>query len=137
MDYYALLKGLSREAKTNSKLKEQNIVVRIIITIIFIPLFVAFFFGKLGFWFTNFFFKMLAAPADYLDKWLKAEKEGVQHATQAVIYFVALPTVFSFHVLLSLNAFSFFFQWFGLQIQAYILTLGGTKWQPFITEAQF
>ena len=86
---------------------------------------------------TNFFFKMLAAPADYLDKWLKAEKEGVQHATQAVIYLVALPTVFGFQVLLSLNAFSFFFQWFFLQIQAYILTLGGTKWQPFITEAKF
>ena len=137
MNYYALLKGLSNEVKTNSKLKEQNIVVRIILTIIFIPIFIGFFFGKIGFWLTNFFFKMLAAPADYLDKWIKAEREGVQHATQAIIYLIALPTIFGIQVMLSFNAVSFFFQWFSLQIQAYIITLGGTKWQPFINEAQF
>jgi hypothetical protein len=40
-------------------------------------------------------------------------------------------------VALSFNAIAFYFQWFGIQIVAYILTLGGIKWQPFITEATF
>ena len=137
MNYAALLKNLSKEAKTNSNLKKMNIIGRIILTIIFIPLFIAFFFSKIGFWLTMFFYKMVAAPAEYLNKWLEAEREGVQHATQAVIYFVCLPTIFSFQITLSINAISFFMQWFCLQIQAFILTLGGTKWQPFITEASF
>lgn len=137
MDYFALLKGLSKEVKENSKLKKMNIVVRIILTIIFIPLFVSFFFAKLGFWFTIFFFKMIASPAEYLGKWLDSQKDGIQHATQAVLYFVCLPTIFGLQVLLSFNALSFYMQWFGLQITAFILTLGGSKWQPFITEASF
>ena len=137
MNYSALLKGLSNEAKNKSLLKKLNIVVRIILTIIFIPLFVAFFFAKLGFWFTLFFYKMIAAPAEYLSKWLDSQKDGVHHATQAVMYFVCMPTIFGLQILLSFNAVSFYLQWFGLQICAFILTLGGTRWQPFISEATF
>ena len=137
MNYSALLNGLSNEVKNNSKLKKMNIVVRILLTIIFIPLFISFFFAKLFFWFTMFFFKMLAAPAEYLGRWLTDQKDGVQHATQAVMYFVCLPTIFGLQVVLSFNTFAFYLQWFGLQIQAFILTLGGARWQPFITEATF
>jgi hypothetical protein len=137
MNYSALLKALSIEAKTKSKLKKKNIVVRIILTIIFIPIFISFFFTKLGFWFLMFFFKMISAPADYLCKWLDSQKDGVQHATQAVLYLVCMPTIFGIQVALSFNAFAFYLQWFSLQIHAFILTLGGTKWQPFITEAKF
>ena len=95
MNYSALLKGLSNEVKTKSNLKKLHIAVRIILTIIFIPLIVGFFFAKLGFWFTMFMYKMIAAPAEYLNAWLEERKDGVQHTTQAVMYFTCLTTIFS------------------------------------------
>ena len=137
MNYSALLKGLTNEMKKHSNLKTLPILPRILLTIIFIPIFIAFFFSKIGFWFTMFLYKMISAPADHLHKWLTEQKDGVQHITQAVMYFVCLPTIFGFQVVLSFNAISFYLQWFGIQIQAFILTLGGVRWQPFVTEAVF
>ena len=139
MDYLKLLSGLKKEFLEAGRAKYQSlhIALRIIFTIIFIPLRVCFFFGRIGFWFTWFFFKALSAPVDYLQNWLKAQKEGVQHATQAVLYFICIPLIFTQQVTLAFNAFSFFFQWFGLMIQAYVLTLGAVRWQPVISEVTF
>jgi hypothetical protein len=139
MDYLKLLSGLKKEflEAGRAKYESLHIVLRIIFTIIFIPLRIGFFFGRIGFWFTWFFFKALSAPVDYLQKWLNSQKEGLQHATQAVLYFVCIPVIFTQHVTLAFNAFSFFFQWFGLMIQAYVLTLGAVRWQPVISEAKF
>ena len=86
MNYSALLNGLSNEVKNNSKLKKMNIVVRILLTIIFIPLFISFFFAKLFFWFTMFFFKMLAAPAEYLGRWLTDLSPKLHSKTDFVIH---------------------------------------------------
>ena len=48
-----------------------------------------------------------------------------------------MPFIFFQHVILAFNSFMFFFQWFGLMLQAYIMTLGKIKWQPVIFEAKF
>lgn len=139
MDYLKLLKGLKQEFIYAGKLKYEklNVVLRFILTIIFIPLRVSFFFARLGYWFTWFFFKAISAPVDYLQKWLKEQKEGIHHATQAVLYFVCLPFIFGQQVILAFSSFAFFFQWFGLMLSAYIMTLGAVRWQPVITEATF
>lgn len=139
MDYLKLLSGLKKEflEAGRAKYESMHIALRIIFTIIFIPLRIGFFFGRFGFWFTWFFFKAIAAPVDYLQKWLKTQKDEVQHATQAVLYVVCMPTIFAQQVMLAFNSFAFFFQWFGLMIQAYIMTLGAVRWQPVITEATF
>lgn len=139
MDYLKVLRSLKKEFKEAGKAKYEslNIVVRILLTIIFIPLRISFFFSRLFFWFTWFFFKGLAAPVDYLQTWLRKEKEGIAHATQAVLYFVCMPTIFSQQVLLAFNSFSFYFQWFGMMVVAYIMTLGAVRWQPVVTEATF
>ena len=137
MDYSKLIKDLTAEMKKGKTYKALPIALRIIFIILFIPLILSFLLSKLIFWFTIFFYKMLAAPAEHLHKWLTSQKDDVQHLTQAVMYIVCLPVIFGFQVALSFNAIAFFFQWFGIQIVAYILTLGGTRWQPFITEATF
>ena len=139
MDYLKLLKGLKNEffAAGKRKYESLNIVLRVIFTLIFIPLRISFFFARLFYWFTWFFFKALAAPVDYLQNWLKEQKEGIAHATQAVLYLICMPTVFSQQVLLAFNSFAFFFQWFGLMLSAYIMTLGEVRWQPVISEAKF
>ena len=139
MDYLKLLNNLKKEWKESGKAKYESlhIVLRVIFTIIFIPLRVSFFFGRIFFWFTWFFFKAISAPVDYLQNWLKSEREGIQHATQAVLYLICVPFIFMQQVTLAFNAFSFFFQWFGLMIEAYVLTLGAVRWQPVISEAKF
>ena len=139
MDYLKLLKGLKQEFIQAGKLKYENlnVVLRFILTIIFIPLRVSFFFARLGYWFTWFFFKAISAPVDYLQNWLNKQKEGLQHATQAVLYLVCMPTIFAQQVILAFNSFAFFFQWIGLMLGAYILTLGAVRWQPVISDAKY
>ena len=139
MDYLKLLNGLKKEFFEAGKAKYQslNIVLRIILTLFFIPMRVGFFFARLVYWFTWFFFKCLATPVDYLQSWLNGQKENIAPATQAILYLVCMPTIFAQQVLLACNAFAFFFQWFGLMINAYIMTLGAVRWQPVISEAKF
>jgi hypothetical protein len=139
MDYLKLLNGLKTEFFEAGKAKYEslNIVVRVLLTLVFIPLRVSFFFARLAYWFTWFFFKCLATPVDYLQSWLNTQKEGVHPATQAILYFVCIPTIFAQQIMLAMNAFAFFFQWFGLMISAFVMTLGAVRWQPVISEAVF
>ena len=139
MDYLKLLNGLKEEffAVNEEKYNSLNIVVRTLLTLIFIPLRISFFFGRLMYWFTWFFFKCFATPVDYLQAWLNKQQEGIHPASQAVLYFCCIPTIFAQHVLLAFAAFSFFFQWFSLMLSAYIMTLGAVRWQPVISEATF
>ena len=37
----------------------------------------------------------------------------------------------------ALTATLFYFQWFGLMLNVYLVTLGGVKWQPFLLEAKY
>ena len=139
MDYLKLLKGLKDEffAAGKRKYESLNIVLRVIFTLIFIPLRISFFFARLGYWFTWFFFKCFATPVDYLQTWLNKQQEGIHPAAQAVLYFCCIPVIFAQQVMLAYNAFAFFFQWFGLMLSAYIMTLGKVRWQPVISEATF
>ena len=139
MDYLKLLHSLKEEFFEAGRERYQNMFIlwRLLLTIIFIPLRISFFFARLAYWFTWFFFKCLAAPVDYLQQWLNVQKQGIAHATQAVLYFICMPCIFSQQVLLALTAFGFFFQWFGLMLSAYIMTLGAVRWQPVISEASF
>lgn len=139
MDYISHLNGLKKEFIEAGKTRysSMNKFLSFLLTLIFIPMRVGFFFGRLFYWFTWFFFKALSSPVDYLQSWLKGQKDDVHHATQAVIYFVCLPFIFCQQVLLAFSAMSFFFQWFGLMLSAYIMTLGAVRWQPVISDAKF
>ena len=139
MDYLKLMHGLKKEffEAGREKYKSMFVLWRFLLTIIFIPMRIGFFFGRLGYWFTWFFFKCFSAPVDHLQSWLKAQKEGLAPATEAILYFICMPTIFAQQVLLALTAFAFFFQWFGLMLSAYIMTLGAVRWQPVISEATF
>ena len=82
MDYLKLLRGLKKEFIEAGKAKYEGlfIVWRLLLTLIFIPMRVGFFFARLAYWFTWFFFKCMATPVDYLQAWLKSQKDGIEHA---------------------------------------------------------
>ena len=139
MDYLKLLKGLTKEFKEAGKQKYKSVngLVAFICTIIFIPFRISFFFARLFFWFTWFFFKGFAAPVEYLEKWLKKQKEDLGDIAKAALVLVTIPTILWQQLVLAFTSLSFFFQWFGLMLSAYIMTLGAVRWQPVVTDAQY
>lgn len=137
MDYSKLINSLTAEMKKGIQYKRIPQPFKALLIVAMIPLIVSFVLSKFIYSVTLFFYKMISAPAEHLHRWLKDQKDEVHHATQAVMYFVCLPYIFLLQVLLSLNAFAFYFQWFFLMLQGYLLSLGGIKWQPIITEASF
>ena len=139
MDYLKLLQQFKKEYRTARKEKFETLspVIRIIAILFMIPFRIGFFFARIAYWLTWFFYKALSAPADYLQTWVKEQKEGLGQAPQTVMYLITLPFIFYQRIILAFNAFSFFFQWFGMMITAYIITLGAVKFQPVITDAKF
>lgn len=138
MNYAKLLKQLTTEMKTkNARWSKMKKGLKIFLIIVFIPFIVSFILSKIVFWLTMFFYQLLGAPAGHLHHWLHAEKDVVQPAAQAVLYLICMPVVFGLQVVLSLASFLFYVEWFVLQIIAFIVTLGGSKFQPFINEATF
>ena len=137
MDYTKLVNNLTAEMKKGVQYARMPKLLKIFMIVALFPLIITFVVSKFLYWVTLFFYKMISSPAEYLHEWLKKQKDDVKHATQAVMYWVCLPVVFGFQLLLSFSSLVFFFQWFFLMVQGYLLTLGGIKWQPFITEASF
>ena len=90
MDYLKLLRGLEKEFFEAGKAKYESlfIVWKILLTIIFIPVRVGFFFARLGYWFTWFFFKCLATPVEYLQKWLDKQQDGIHQGKALIVDFL-------------------------------------------------
>ena len=134
MDYAKQLKSLTLEMKKGAQFKRIPFPFNIPAIIAVIPFILGFVLAKIGFVLFIYLYKMVASPADYLHQWLKNQKDEVEHATQAVMYFVCLPTIFGMQVILAFFSFVMFIQWLIMMINAYLLTLGGIRWQPFIND---
>ena len=81
-----------------------------------------------------FSYKCVASASDYLECWLQDNRKGMHPATEAVLYFVAMPFIFMLRCVLSFFSITFFILWFTLNCCAYIATLGSIEWRPFISE---
>ena len=137
MNYTSLFLGLMGEIKAN---KQYNVIgkpLNIFAFIAVLPFTILAAFASLYYLVCAFFFNGIASAVKYLEKWVEEKKKDVHPATEAVLFFVTMPTIFFFNVLLSGFAVFFYFIWFVLQCFTYIATLGGIKWQPFIMEAKF
>lgn len=137
MDYAGLMRGLKNEVLNSVQYKRMPQVYRVLMIILMIPHIVMFIASLVNYYVLLFAHKMLSAPKDYLQNWLKAEGSEVKHATQAVLYFLCIPIIWTFQIILALQAISFFCVWFLAMISAYIISLGGIRWQPFINEAKY
>ena len=137
MNYSNLIRGLTADIKSFVAYKKLSGIARILAVLLLLPFVVSTLLGVVTLWVMLFFFKGLTAAVEYLECWLKETKEGTRHATEAVIYYVCLPVIFVFRVMFSVFAICFYFNWFATMCSAYVATLGGIKWQPFITEAAY
>ena len=139
MDYLFLMKGLKKEFLTAGKEKYKSLAfpLRLLLTLVFIPFRVSFFFGRIYYWFTWLYFKALSSPVNYLEKWFENRDNGLATATQVVVYLICLPVIFVMHVCLAFVSFIFFFQWVILMFLAFVMTLGAVRWQPVVSDAKF
>jgi hypothetical protein len=139
MDYLKLIKGLKKEIKEagREKYKSMNILLRFILTIFFIPLRIAHFFGRHFYCLTWLGFKAASAPADYLTVWFEKQKENTGDLTKAALMLVCMPTLLVLQVVLAFFSFSFFGMWVALVVAARWMTVGAVRRQLAINEATF
>ena len=48
-----------------------------------------------------------------------------------------MPFIFLCNIVLALFSFYFYILWFLIMAVTYVITLGGIRWQPFVTEAEY
>jgi hypothetical protein len=137
MDYAYLIRALKDEARQNIQFARMNKFPRFLARVITLPWLISTMCAVLSYYVTLFFYKACLTPIQHLHNIMRKEGENVKHGTQVVIYWIAFPVIFELYILLSLATVSFYFQWFQIQINMYFATLGGIKWQPFITDATF
>ena len=137
MEYQKLIKDLLAEAKEGIRYKQLDKSFRVLTIIAMLPVLAINCILIAMYYVLLFLYNALLCPVNYLESWQESKKEGVQHATQAVIYFVSMPFVFFCRALLSFISFFFYFLWFETMAVTYLSTLGGIRWQPFINTAKF
>ncbi len=138
-DYAKLVKSLKKEFKASGcrKYKSLSTVAGLFLTLIMLPLRVNYFFLRGWFWVIWFFEKAYSSPEEYLLSWMKEESQGLETFPKGVVYFVCMPLIFLLRAILAFTVIGYFFLWFFMMLEAYIMTLGAVRWQPIVTDAVF
>jgi hypothetical protein len=137
MNYSALFQNLKKEVNSACQYKHLDSPFKAFGVVATIPFWIVYF-GLIclkGIYL--FCYYCFASSSDYLESWLKDNKKEIHPATEAVLYFVTIPTIFFLRCMLSMFSVAFFILWFNFMCVGYIVTLGGIRWQPFISSAQF
>lgn len=137
MNYSALFKNFLKEVGAACQYKNLDAPFKAFAIVATIPFWIIFGVLVAVKYVNLFLFNCFASSCDYLEGWVNETKKGVYHATEAVIYFIAIPYIFFIRCLLSLFSVVFYLFWFLTMCFAYIATLGGIRWQPFIANAKY
>ena len=137
MNYNAIAKSFLEEIKSGIQYKKLGKPFSVFAFIAMLPIIILSAVQFIGYYVLLFVYNGLASSVEYLERWLDAKKSDVRHATEAVLYFVAMPYIFFCQALLAFFAVVFYFNWFSLMVYTYLATLGGVRWQPFLTTAKF
>ena len=137
MDYNKQIKGLITEAKQGLQYARFTSSTKTRMFIGLLPFIIENILLIAIYHIFNFACKLISAPVDYLNSFLKEERDGVRHLTQAVIYAIGFPIIFMFKITLSFLACSMYILWFMIMCLSYIITLGAIRWQPFLFDAKY
>lgn len=137
MNYSMLLKNFGREVAGKIQYKHIGSPFKVFAAIATIPFWIAYAFMYCVEYVYLFLYNAVASSVDYLEAWVKDSKKSVNQLTEAVIYLVTTPAIFAIRCCLSLFSIGFYMMWFFSMCYAYIATLGGIRWQPFISSAKF
>lgn len=137
MNYSASFKSLKTEIASTIQYKHIGSPRDILACIATAPFWIVMAALICSYYVVLFIYNGIASSADYLEAWLKDAKKDIHHATEAVLYFVCMPFIFFARCVLSVFGLFFYMIWFMTMCSAYIATLGGVRWQPFIASARY
>lgn len=137
MNYGALIKGLREEIKTGHQYKNLGSPYSALAFIAMLPFIIVTVSMFIGMYCLLFLYNAFLSGTQYLESWLDTNKKNLHPATEAVLYFCTIPTIFAMRVALSVFSLFFYFSWFNLMCSTYVSTLGGVRWQPFVSEATY
>jgi len=122
------------EAKKMKKYKAMPLGLAIIVGIFMLPIAIAAAVCAAFVYVLGYLFSVVSLPVQKLHKLLRDEGQGVQHATQFVIYFLSWTFVFSAYALLSFFLIVLTVLYSVFSILTYIYTLGGFKFHVFASD---
>jgi len=137
MKYFDTINGLAKEAFAKKQYKQMGRPFSVFAFIGVLPYFITSLLLGLVFYVYLIFFNALSAASDYLDTWLGNTRQGVKHATEAVLYLVSVPAILVIKVALAIFTALLFVLWFLVQCCVYIVSLGGIRWQPNLATADY
>ena len=134
MNYFQKMNELLKEAFTFKQYKRLNIVVRIIVFILMLPLFISALFSAGLYYLSAVGYKFAVMPLEVLKDFLHKEVKEKHFLPQTAIILVCLPFVFSLQVMAAFIALGLGFSYFGITVMLYIQTLTGITFKPFILD---
>ena len=137
MDYSKQIKGLFVEAKQGSQYKRFSSGTKVCTFIGLLPFIIESILLIAVYYIMNFACKLISAPVDYLNGFLKEERDNINHLTQAIIYAIGFPIIFMFKIVLGFLACLMYVLWFLIMCLSYIITLRAIRWQPFLFDAKY
>ncbi len=137
MDYSKTMRGLIAEAKKGSQYARFTSGTKACMFIGLLPFIIESIALIIVYNIINFVCKLISAPVDYLNGFLKEERDGVKHLSQAIMYAIGFPMIFLFKISLSFLACVMYLLWFYIMCLSYVTTLGAIRWQPFLFDAKY
>lgn len=134
MNHFSKINSLLQEAFSFKQYKRMNPAIIVFLAILMAPLYLAALAVSVVYYLYAIGYKFLSMPADILRAFYKDEGSTVQHATQAVVYLICLPFVFSLQVLLSFCSLTIGVLYFTITILLQIASLNGIDFKPFILD---
>ena len=119
------------EAQKLKKYKAMPLALAIIVGIFMLPIAIAAAACAAVLYVLGYLFSVVSLPVQRLHKLLHDEGQGVQHATQFILYFLSWTFVFSAYALLSFFLIVLTVLYSVFSILTYICTLGGFKFHVF------
>lgn len=134
MDLFNEFKSLVDESLLCKSFRELPIVKRILCIIVLSPFIALYTCMLLAYWLLATIYRCAQSVLDYVNAFVKAERDEVRHGAEVVIYAIAFPVIFAMKLVNTVIAIVLMVVHFFTTLVGFVATLGGIKFSPFILE---
>ena len=137
MDYSLSIKGLCQEITRIKSYSRLRPILRAVMFILMLPFTIIAAVGTVFYYVLLFLRNGSQIGADELEHWLNKRKAGVHFLPESVLYLVTIPFIFLLRVFVTIFSGILYLTWFEIMSAAFLATLGGIRWQPYLNTVNF
>ena len=137
MDYSLSIKSLCKEISRIKSYSRLNPFLRAVMFILMLPFTIIAATGTVFYYVLLFLRNGSQIGADELEHWLNKRKSGAHFLPEAVLYLVTIPFIFMLRVFVTIFSGFLYITWFEIMAAAFLATLGGIRWQPYLNTVNF